>query len=103
MKKQQGDVIIRSVDSIPAGSLRVERTLRGLVLAQGEATGHAHRIEQDGASLYEKDGVLYIKVDKPVQVEHEEHEPISLSVGIYTVGHVREFDPFKEETRWIRD
>ncbi len=103
MKKQQGDVIIRSAASIPAGAVRVSRKLKGLVLAEGEATGHAHRIVEDGAALYEKDGVLYIKVEKPVQVQHEEHKPITLSKGIYRVGYVREYDHFTEEARIIRD
>jgi hypothetical protein len=103
MKKQQGDVIIRSTESIPDGAVRVKRTLKGLVLAEGEATGHAHKIEEDGAELYEKDGILYIKVEKPVQVKHEEHKPITLAEGIYRVGNVREYDPFKEEARRIVD
>jgi hypothetical protein len=103
MKKQQGDVIIRNVTEIPDGAVRVKRTLKGFVLAEGEATGHAHRIVEHGAELYEKDGILYIKVEKPVQVKHEEHKPITLTEGIYRVGHVREYDPFKEEARRIVD
>jgi hypothetical protein len=103
MKKQQGDVIIRSTETIPDGAVRVKRSLKGLVLAEGEATGHAHRIVEYGADLYEKDGILYIKVEKPVQVQHEEHKPITLTEGFYRVGHVREYDPFKEEARRIAD
>ena len=103
MKKQQGDVIIRNVEKIPEDAVRVKKTLKGIVLAEGEATGHAHTIVDDGAELYEKDGILYIKIEKPVLVKHEEHKPITLSEGIYRVGFVREYDPFEEEAKRIVD
>lgn len=102
MKKQQGDVIIKRTFKIPEGATRVFRNQRGYVLAEGEATGHAHVID-DYVEMYEKDGVLYIRVDKPVTVKHEEHKPIRLESGIYKVGKVREYDPFEEEVREVKD
>jgi hypothetical protein len=104
MKKlQQGDVIIRSIEKIPDGVKQVSRTARGFVLAEGEATGHAHVIEDD-IEMYEKDGVLFIKADRPVTVKHEEHKPITLSKGIYTIGLVREYDYDNEAiTRRVSD
>ncbi len=103
MKKlQQGDVIIRRIERIPEGVKHVSKTTRGFVLAEGEATGHAHVIE-DNVEMYEKDGVLFIKVDKRVTVKHEEHKPITLSKGIYEIGFVREFDYRAEEIRRTRD
>ena len=103
MKKlQQGDVIIRSIVKIPEGVNRVSKTARGFILAEGEATGHAHVIEDD-IEMYEKDGVLFIKVDTPITVRHEEHDQISLSKGIYEIGFVREYDFSNEEIRRIRD
>lgn len=102
MKKQQGDVIIRRELEIPADAIRVIRQKRGFVLAEGEATGHAHVIEEE-IEMYEKDGVLYLKVERPVTVKHEEHKPISLDKGIYKIGIVREYDPFDEEVRKVAD
>lgn len=101
MKKQQGDVIIRG-SMIPDSAKRVDRKLKGFVLAEGEATGHAHVIEEE-IELYEKNGVLYIKTDKPVTVKHEEHRPITLDKGTYRVNIVREYDPFEEEVRAVQD
>lgn len=92
MKKlQQGDVIIRSIGKIPAGATPVSKSTRGFVLAEGEATGHAHVI-QDEIEMYEKDGVLFIRVEKPVTVEHEEHKPVRIESGTYEIGFVREYD-----------
>lgn len=91
MKKlQQGDVIIRSIGKIPEGAKRVSKTNRGFVLAEGEATGHAHVIQEE-IEMYEKDGVLFIMVEKPVTVEHEEHKPVRIESGTYEIGFVREY------------
>lgn len=35
--------------------------------------------------------------------KHEEHKPVSLGKGIWKVGIVREYDPFEEEARKVRD
>ena len=96
------DVIIKSIFKIPEGAERVFRSERGYVLAEGEATGHAHVIEEH-VEMYEKDGVLYIRADKPVTVKHEEHKLVRLERGIYKIGKVREYDPFEEEVREVKD
>ena len=103
MKKlQQGDVIIRSIVKIPEGVNRVSKTARGFILAEGEATGHAHVIEDD-IEMYEKEGVLFIKIEKSVTVEHEEHKPIRLEKGNYEIGYVREYNFYKEDPRRVKD
>ncbi|MBI5847174.1 MAG: hypothetical protein HZB31_04370 [Nitrospirae bacterium] len=102
MKKQQGDVIIRSIKEIPAYAKRVVRQRRGFILAEGEATGHAHVIEEE-IEMYEMNGILYLKADRPVTVKHEEHKPVSLDKGVYEIGIVREYDPFEEEVRKVAD
>ena len=98
----QGDVFFTRSDSIPKGAQVVNRKARGYVLAEGEATGHAHVIEDD-IELYELEGVLYLRTGSEVEVKHEEHLPVILSNGIWKVGIVREYDPFLEETRRVGD
>lgn len=98
----QGDVFFKKAKKLPEGVKPIGRTARGYVLAEGEATGHAHVIEDD-IELYEKKGVLFVKTSKDVSVHHEEHQPVTLGVGIWKVGIVREFDPFLEEYRKVRD
>ena len=101
MKRQQGDVIIKE-SPIPQVAKRVFRKPRGFVLAEGEATGHAHVIEEH-IEMYEKDGTYYLRVERPVTVRHEEHKPIRLDGGTYKVQIVREYDPFEEEVRRVAD
>lgn len=98
----QGDVFFTEANKIPEKATVVMKTTRGYIIAEGEATGHAHIIDDD-IKLYEKDGTLYLRTLNPVEVRHEEHRPVSLPPGIWQVGIVREYDPFLEETRRVLD
>ncbi len=98
----QGDVFFTKARELPEGVKPVSRNAKGYIIAEGEATGHTHVIEAE-IELYEKDGVLFIKTAKEAEVRHEEHLPVILSPGIWKVGIIREYDPFLEETRIVRD
>ena len=52
---RQGDVILKAITNIQG------QKLTHLTLAEGEVTGHSHRIADGQAELYEKDGTLYLK------------------------------------------
>lgn len=99
----QGDVFFVEMD-IPKNAKRVQRTSRGLVLAEGEATGHAHVIMDGGAELFEADGQLYLRVDnEEVPMKHEEHGPVFIDKKEWYVGQVLEYDPFTEEVNKVQD
>lgn len=84
---RQGDVILRPITEIQG------KKLYHLILAQGEVTGHAHRISQGQAELYEKDGILYLKVLSPTALlTHEEHHQVSIPHGNWLVRIQREYD-----------
>lgn len=96
MQIRHGDVVITKVDSIPADATATNRK----VLAEGEATGHAHRI--DVGELFEtKDGGLYLKVSAMTKVSHEEHKTITLNPGVYHVTQKRAYTP--EGWQTVRD
>ena len=100
---QQGDVILEAVGEMPLGN-PVATEQGHFILARGEATGHAHRIESiAGVEFIEKDGMFYIHNAKPVMVRHEEHKPIIIPAGIWRVRGVREYDHFAEEARRVAD
>jgi hypothetical protein len=101
MLLQQGDVLLKSIESLPKGK-KVSRKARGYVLADGEVTGHAHVIE-DEIILIEKDGTLFIGCKTDVTVKHEEHGQIKIPAGNYEVGIVQEYDHFAEEARKVQD
>ena len=53
---RQGDVILLPVQQSDG------QNLSHLTLAEGEVTGHKHRISEEQAELSEKDGTLYLRV-----------------------------------------
>ena len=76
----------------------------GVVLAEGEVTGHAHVAYGAEASIDER-GVLTLTVgDSPTKVVHEEHNPVVIETpGDYSIGIVQEYDPIEREARPVYD
>lgn len=94
---QQGDVLIEKA-SIPKDA----KELGHRTLAEGEATGHAHRAS--AGTLLESGQRRFLRVPKGgATVAHEEHKPVTLPAGEYEVRIVREYDHFAEEARAVRD
>jgi len=96
---RHGDLLVENAQAIPDGARRVHH----LVLAEGELTGHSHRIaESDAAELYQSmQGMyLFVKAEKATLV-HQEHGPIALPLGVYRVWRQREYSP--REIRTVRD
>ncbi|KKL25342.1 hypothetical protein LCGC14_2406290 [marine sediment metagenome] len=103
---QQGDVIGIAVSAIPDGAKRVAPSSRGLVLAEGEVTGHFHGIAAvPEVDLFEDtDGTLYLSVRKDAAtLRHQEHKEIEIPAGQYKIGRVVEIDPFENEIRQVAD
>jgi len=100
MLNQQGDVLMFKVTEIPDGA----KKLSHLVLMEGEATGHAHRVSEGLAYLFEYGDTKYLQVvSKKAVVTHEEHHAQTLKKGIYKIGRVLEYDHFMEESRSVLD
>jgi hypothetical protein len=100
---QQGDVVVEGVEKIPDGSVEIQRGPDGFVLAEGEVTGHAHRVRDDIKLFRAPDGSMYLKADKPFTLLHEEHKAITWVPGIFRVGRVREMDHLAEMERTVAD
>lgn len=71
-------------------------------LAEGEVTGHAHRVIGK-SELFEADRGIDLSAKVKVVIRHEEHGPITLVPGDYETGIVREMDHFAEEARNVID
>ena len=83
---RHGDVIIKSCKKAKG------KKLNHLILAEGETTGHKHKVVGD-AILYEHEGTLFLKALDEVKVRHEEHEEITLPRGDYEINIQREYEP----------
>ena len=84
---RHGDLLIVKVDEIPREHVRSDK-----ILAEGEVTGHHHRL-QGNATIYGKqDGIQYVEIVDPTKLVHEEHKAIDLQPGNYKVFRQREYD-----------
>lgn len=111
---RQGDVLLIPVDEVPAKMAPVARENGRVILAHGEATGHAHAIVDERAELVglavdeelvtaDQAAELYLMVhgDGPVDLVHDEHDTIPVEAGAYRVIRQREYAP--EQNRLVAD
>jgi hypothetical protein len=97
---RQGDVLLIQVPSVPkkGEGKEVPRDPQGrIVLALGEATGHAHALRADADAVLMSFGAeRYLKTKAPARLWHEEHDPIDLDGGAtFRVIIQSEYDPVK--------
>jgi hypothetical protein len=91
---RQGDVLLVRVDRIPATATRTEPERGKIILAHGEATGHAHTIEADKADWWKDGAEEFVAVKTDVPVKHQEHGPLLLKAGEnYSKVQQREYSP----------
>jgi len=97
---RQGDVYLVE-ENPPKNAKRVPRS-GVIILAEGEATGHSHTVSDPSCELLEGDsGERWLAAPKEVEVNHQEHETVTLPPGNYRVIRQREYSP--QEIRQVRD
>ncbi len=89
---RQGDVLVIEVDAIPEDATAEARSGR-IVLAEGEATGHAHAIHERDARTFTYRGERFLLTKSKAQLIHEEHGPIEVPAGAWRVIIQREYEP----------
>lgn len=104
LQVRQGDVLLTPAPK-PIGELR-PRTRQDrlrIVLALGEATGHAHALvleQERDAQLWEDDkGALWLEVLAPSRVVHEDHGTSELAPAWYQVENSQREYNVAEERR----
>jgi len=105
MEKQyrHGDVFLREVaDGVPDAAVIVPRN-GDVVLAEGEVTGHAHRIRSPQVALWDAGAQRYLVVEREAELTHEEHGTIVLAPGVYEVVIQREYNYLAEMPRAVAD
>ena len=99
---RHGDLLLRQVSTSP--DYFSER--QDGVLLEGEATGHAHRVDEHSTVL-SYHGELFVRVHAPSALTHEEHATIVLPPGLYQVVRQRVRDvqqgAWSGVTRWVED
>ena len=110
---RQGDVLLVPIVKLPdkPGPVQLRDEQCRIILAAGEATGHAHAIDHLSARLRGADlsrRFLEVLAEGGVDLTHEEHATIHLPKGIYRV--IRQQEWFYEAnrtlggySRWVMD
>lgn len=91
---RQGDVLLIPITHIVTNTSPVKRDNGRVVLAYGEATGHAHAILEDNCDLVtdEQADELYLLVyGDDVELVHQEHSTLTIAPGTYRVVRQREY------------
>lgn len=102
---QQGDVLLTRITKEQLkNAVKVPMDKRGIVLAEGEVTGHYHGIEEiEDAELYRIGEKMLLSVKEPVELKHQEHGPITIEPGVWEIGIVREYDYLTQMVRSVVD
>src|SRR5688572_27983902 len=96
---RQGDVLVVPMprEELPNGLVQAPRDKNNrMVVAQGEATGHALVLTGERASLLcapDDPDRLFMLIEGYGRLGHEEHGPIALAPGAYRVIRQREYFP----------
>jgi len=110
---RQGDVLLVRVAEIPEVPTAVVSVREGdrHVLAEGEATRHAHVVAGPGLRLAEwrrtrrwgapPEQRRFLVVEGEATLSHQEHLPLTVPAGVYEVRRQREYRP--ERSVWVAD
>jgi len=91
---RQGDVLLVPLKKTPPLET-VAREGNYSVLAEGEVTGHFHRMLHESSPMFLADEgrKAIVTCNKPTSLTHDEHDPINVIVGDYSVELQRTHAP----------
>lgn len=102
-----GECVIVKAERVPEGAKKINPISGKYIIADSETTGNHHCVEDKvGVELFEKDGVLYLKNDVPVDVFcviKERHDNETLQPGVWEIEPAQEYDYLTQETRKVAD
>lgn len=102
IKNQHGDLLLQIVDEIPNDAKKIE-IQNGFILERGEGV-HTHIFPKvEGIEVYEKEGEIFVRVNKETYLDHEEHGRQVVLPGIYRKNIERVFDYESMEARKVID
>lgn len=103
-----GECVCTQIDKLPNGLKPIKAENGYVRIAESEVTGNHHQVlvKDKDIEFYEKDGVLYAKVNEPTTVGcvlKERHDDVVLPIGYWEFKKAQEFDPLEQELRSVAD
>ena len=102
---RHGDVLFTRITAIPEHVRKDESddAKRGVV-QHGESTGHAHVIpDMTGVEIFSSWREKFLVAEKEFTIRHEEHKPITMPAGTYSIKVAKEFDYLRKAARLVAD
>ena len=99
---RHGDVALTRVDAVPSGAVQVFAG-KNYTVAEGEVTGHTHRVLAPAVVVWEFGGERFMVIDDESTITHEEHGTKTITPGIYKIEIQKEYDPFTQHIREVAD
>lgn len=102
---RHGDVLLKKIEALPSDGIPVVHTGE-LVLAEGEITGHRHRLcvaNPEDCHAVTKGKVLFFSLTIPSPLKHEDHKTLEIPAGTYERIFEREYSYADEEIRKVQD
>ena len=95
---RQGDVLVIPIDGqVPKDAAPEKAEAGRVILAHGEATGHAHAVLERDATIHARTTGMtverWLSARKPTALVHEEHAPFPVPKGNSLVIRQREYSP----------
>lgn len=101
IENQHGDLLLE-VSEIPQGAQKID-VKNGYVIEHGEGV-HTHIFPNvEGIEVFEKEGEIYVRVNKKTSLDHEEHGQQIVMPGIYKKKIERVWDYETMESRKVID
>jgi len=110
---RHGDLLFIPIPALPGGSKLIENS--DGILAEGEATGHHHRVVTEDLANVEvynvgwnkSPAVLRVNAEGGISIDHEEHGlrviPYGPCEGLYGIHRARTWDYFQGLAASVRD
>lgn len=99
---RQGDVLLVPVEVTPPANAK---STKSVVIAEGEITGHSHKLTAEQGILSWDDFVV-VQGTENGQIQHEDHDPNPAAVVpagvVFRVVHQREYT-LSEQWERVRD
>lgn len=110
---RQGEVRMEPVDAVPEHANRKVEPQDGVVIVGESESHHHHVLESDGVTVLEQTKdvpvgmrILYAIVEQPtrlLQTSDQPHQPHVIEPGLYRIRIKREYNPFLEQARQVKD
>ena len=96
---RHGDLLIREITEFPK---KLKRIPQNGVLAEGEVTGHLHRLEGKH-EIYDGMSEKFFEAFEENKLTHDEHKMLKIPKGKYIVLNEREYNPWDEDIQEVYD